>query len=160
MRVVVPYVKLYAETRDALVEDGVLADYVSMAGDGTAYHGLLESLWADGDGFIIVEQDIVVRPGVIAELEACQRDWCGFTYALSSGYGAYLGCTKFSRRLLQDHPGVFSAIAALPFDGTPRRYWGRLDTRLKQVLEDNEGQRMHIHEPPVLHLNPVQQLPA
>ncbi len=159
MRVVVPFVTLYPETKAALTEAGVTAEYINVSGDQTAYHTLLESLWREGHGFMVVEQDIVVRPTTVSELEACPEPWCGFAYALSMGYGAYLGCTRFSDRLVAEHPGVFEAINSLRPDGTPPRYWGRLDTRLKQVLEDNEQQTMHVHWPPVRHLNPSQQIP-
>ncbi len=158
-RVVVPYARLYPETKAALEAAGVAAEYVNVAGDPTAYHGLVERLWADGTGWVNVEQDIVVRPGVVEELWACERDWCGFAYGIHMGYGAYLGCTKFSARLCREHPGVVAALDQLPHDGTPRRYWGRLDTRLLQVLEQHEGLRIHTHWPAVGHLNPEQQVP-
>jgi len=154
MRVVVPYAKLYPETREALEADGVEAEYVDVGRDPTAYHWLLEQLWGKSHGFIVVEQDIVVRPGCVAELESCPEPWCGFAYSIGTTYGSFLGFVKFSDDLVAHHPGVFLGIASLRDDGTPRRYWGRLDTRLKQVLEDREGQRMHIHWPAVDHLNP------
>jgi hypothetical protein len=155
VQVVVPYAHLCPETRAALEADDITAYYAYVGADKTAYHSLLEFLWGQGKGFIVVEHDIVVRPGCVAELEACPHDWCGFSYSLSTGYGAYLGFTKFSDALVSGRPAVFRSIAALRPDGTERRYWGRLDTRLKQVLEDREGQTMHVHWPAVVHLNPT-----
>jgi hypothetical protein len=153
VRVVVPYAVLAPETRAALEADGVVAEYVFVGADPTAYHGLVERLWSEGDGFLIVEQDIVVRPGSVAELADCPEPWCGFAYSIGTSYGSYLGCARFGRDLVLGHPGVFAAVANLRDDGTPRRYWGRLDTRMKAVLEDHEGQRMHVHWPALDHLN-------
>lgn len=156
MRVVVPYATLYPETKVALESDGYLPEYRYTGATQSAYHETLAELWRAGEAFTVVEQDIVVWPGALAVLEACPEPWCGFAYELSTGYGAYLGCTRFSQALLREHVGVFEGVDHLRPDGTPPRYWGRLDTRLKQVLE-TEGLRMHIHWPVVGHLNPSQQ---
>jgi hypothetical protein len=160
MRLIVPYAALRPETRAALEADGREAEYVHVGGSPEAYHGLLESVWREGRGFILVEQDIVVWPGALAALEACPEPRCGMAYSLSTGYGSWLGCARFSDRLVADNPGVFQAIDALPFDGTPRRYWGRLDTRLDTVLAQQVGAPMHVHWPAVGHLNPAQQAPV
>jgi hypothetical protein len=151
---VVPFAALWPETRAALEADGRQAEYVHVGHSQTAYHELLLSLWREGRGFAIVEQDIVVFPGALAEMEACPEPWCGRAYNLGTHLGSYLGCAKFSDTLVRDCPSVIDAIDRLPPDGTPRRYWGRLDSRLKQVLEDQLGLRQHIHWPAVEHLNP------
>jgi len=160
VRVVVPYATLYPETKAALEADGQTPEYVSVAGDPTAYYQLLARLWEEGRGFTIVEQDIVPRPGCIAELEACPEPWCGFVYPISTGFITGLGLTRFSDDLVRDHPAVVTTIDTLPrTDPSDRRYWGRLDTRLAQVLMDHERLTVHRHTPPVRHLNPVQPLP-
>jgi hypothetical protein len=158
VRVIVPYARLYPETKAALEADGWTPEYVRVGHDPTAYHTLVEGAWRQGETFAIIEQDIVPWPGSLTDLRDCPQPWCGFAYSLSTGYGAYLGCTRFDGAMLRERSGVFDAIANLPPDGTPRRYWGRLDTRLKQVLEDG-GLRMHVHWPAVGHLNPDQQPP-
>jgi hypothetical protein len=150
----VPYATLFPEVQEALEADGRTAEYVHVGGTPEAYFELLAGLWAEGKGFVIVEQDIVPWPGAIAEMEACPEPWCGRPYNLGTHLGAYLGCTKFSDSLVAGAPGVIAAIDHLAFDGTPRRYWGRLDTRLKQVLEDQLGLTHHWHWPAVEHLNP------
>ena len=149
----VPYVTLYPETRAALEADGIAAEYVDVSGSPSAYHDALEAVWRGGVGFTVVEQDIVVWPGALKALWACEWDWCGYAYSIGTHYGSYLGCVRFSDELVAGFPGAFDAIAVLPPDGTPRRYWGRLDTRLKSVLE-TAGHEMHVHWPLVGHLNP------
>lgn len=166
MRVVVPYARnvgngapgLYPAVRAALEADGVTAEYIDVSGSRTAYHELFLRLWAEGSGFVNVEHDIVVRSGALSELWACAEPWCGFVYALSVGYDAYLGCAKFSDELVAGHPTVVAEIDQLPQLGMARE-WGRLDTRLKQVLEDHYGLRIHKHWPPLEHLNPTQRIP-
>lgn len=152
---IVPFANLYPETKHALESDGIVAEYLATRGP-TDYHDVLKRAWLAATGFIVVEQDIVPWPGAIAALEACPCEWGGYAYQLSTGYGAWLGCTKFSEALTRDHPAVFGAMEAMPEFGTPRRYWGRLDTRLTAALEAG-GQRMHVHWPAVDHLNPAQQ---
>jgi len=159
VKVVVPYATLFPETKAALEADGVTAEYVDVGGSPTAYHELLLRVWFEGQGFTIVEQDIVPRPGCIAELEACPEPWCGFSYGISGGFIVALGLTRFSDALVRDHPTVMEALDSLPWDGTPRRYWGRLDTRIAQQLMDHERLKVHRHLPSVRHLNPSQQLP-
>ena len=159
MLVLVAYATLYPETKAALDLDGIAAEYVYVGQGPEAYHDLLERTWAKGQGFVNVEQDIVVYPGAIAALIACPEPWCGAAYSISTGWGSWLGCVRFSDDLVAGNPGVFTAISNLPFDGTPRRYWGRLDTRLKRVLEDQYRLTMHIHWPSVGHRNPAQQPP-
>lgn len=159
MRVVVPFVELYPGVVEALTADGVEGELLDCRGGPEAYYGHLERLWAEGTGFIVVEQDIVVNPGNVAELAACPEGWCGFVYGISTGYITGLGFTKFGTDLTRDHPEAITRLDRLPPNGTPPRYWGRLDTQIAQSLMDHEGQTVHRHLPPVRHLNPVQQLP-
>ena len=155
MRVVVPYVSLWPETKAALDATGRTIEYVNLGRDNmTAYGDLLANVWHEGRGFLVVEQDIVPFPGAMDELEACPEPWCGRPYWIGTQFDAYLGFTKFSDALVREQPGVTDAIDQLPFDGTPKRYWGRLDTRLSQVLRDNYGLHIHKHYPCVEHLNP------
>jgi hypothetical protein len=155
MRTVVPYVTLWPETQAALEADGRQAEYVFVGGSATAYFELLQALWQEGQGFVVVEQDIVPGLGAIAEMESCPEPWCGRPYNMGGSIEPALGCTRFSDALVHDAPGVIEAITRLPFDGiTDRRHWGRLDSRLKQVLEDQLGLKHHWHWPAVEHLNP------
>lgn len=154
LRVVVPYATLWPETKAALEADHREAEYHYVGGSPIAYHDLMLELWHSGQGFTVVEQDVVVYPGAIAELEACSNPWCGKSYWIGSSFDCYLGCTRFSTALVQANPGVMDALDGLRDDGTPRRYWGRLDTRLGQVLNDQVGIAICKHWPAVEHLNP------
>lgn len=155
MRVLCGWTDLQPETRAALDSSGYPVEYVDCRGDQSRYHGALEAAWRVGGDLAVVEHDIVPWPGALAELEACWRSWCAFPYELSVGYGSWLGCARFSASLLDAVPDAPAAVDRLRDDGTPRRYWARLDTRLAQVLEAN-GHRQHQHWPAVGHLNPAQ----
>ena len=158
MRVVVPWAKEFPEVRAALEADGIEAEYFYVGGSPTAYHELFLELWHSGQGWINVEQDIIPYPGAIADLEQCSCKWGGKPYWLGSVFGAYLGLTKFSDELVRDNPGVMDALDTLRDDGTPRRYFGRLDSRLGQVLNDQVGIAIETHWPAVVHLNPDKQM--
>jgi len=154
MRVIVPYKTLWHETRAALEADGRQAEYFDVGHTPTAYHELMLAVWAEGKGFTVVEQDIVPYVGAIAELEACPEPWDGKPYWIGGTFDCYLGCTRFSDALVHDNPGLMESLDRLPDDGTPRRYWGRVDTRLAQVLRDQYGLHIHAHWPAVEHMNP------
>lgn len=168
MRVIVPFAVnqrngtggLQEATRRALEGDGIDAEYIDVSGSQTAYHELLLRLWADGQGFVNIEHDIVVRPGLVAEFVACPEPWCGSPYSIGTSLGSYLGCVRFSDAMVQGYPDAVRAIDRLPWDGTERRYWGRLDTRLIQVLTDQYHLVQHLHWPAVEHLNPTKTPPT
>ena len=123
-----------------------------MSGSETAYHELVARTWAEGHGFTIVEQDIAPYPGALGAMWACPEPWCVTPYRCNGQYEGYLGCVRFSDALVQSQPDAIEAIDRLKYDGTPRRYWGRLDTRLQQVLE-SRGYAKHRHWPSVTHLH-------
>ncbi len=156
MKVVVPYATLYPETRAALEADGIEARYAFVGGSPEAYYWLVRELWESGKGWVNCEQDIVPWRGAVRALTECPEGWCSCPYELSTGLGAWLGFTKFEGSFTRDRLGAVAATDVLPPDGTPKRYWGRLDTRLVQVLE-REGLKPHLHYPLVGHLNPAQQ---
>ena len=161
MRVIVPFAAdpahdvrgLWPETVAALEAAGIVADYIDVSSSPTAYQSLLATVWQAGSAFCIVEMDIVVYPDAIEAMERCPSPWCVTAYNVGSEYAGYLGCVKFGDALVADQPDVFTEINRLPDDGTPRGYWGRLDTRLERVLRER-GYTKHTHWPAVGHLNP------
>ena len=158
MRLLVPFATLRDETRAALEADGRKAEYVRVGPDTPeAYFELLRSIWAEGREFTVIEHDIVVYPGALAELEACSNPWCGKPYMLSTGVAGHcLGCTRFSEELVRAEPDAIEATAQLRHDdATGRRHYGRLDSRLREVLE-GRGYTFCTHWPAVEHLNPAQ----
>ena len=145
------------ETRAALTADGRDPEYVRVGpGTDSAYFELLRAVWAKGESFIVVEHDLVPYPGAIAELEECDQPWCGKPYSLSTGVaGSCLGCTRFSAELLRAEPDAIEKTVILRQDVTARFHWSRLDSRLREVLEER-GYFFHSHWPAIDHLNPNQ----
>jgi hypothetical protein len=131
------------------------AEFRDVGRDREAYFRLLRELWADGQPFMLVEQDNVPPKGAVASLETCHEPWCGCVYE----YGAQprvpgdLGCTRFSGALLQTHPTLIDESSrekhVLDYNKTSRDYrW--LFHRLKKVLFDH-GFRFHTHTPEAAH---------
>jgi len=152
VRVVVPCTDLRPETAAALARAGVPYGIVRMDGDD-AYWRLLASLWAAGETFAVVEQDIVIGPGTLQALEACPGGWCAFGYPYLSAQAYYgLGCTKFAAPLLARVPGAMERVAVMYDEGHPPKHWCRLDAWLTQVLTAS-GEKRCEHTPPAGHLH-------
>ena len=133
----------------ALRQDGVEAQMHFLDRD-EAYYNLLTDLWAK-DGFTIVEHDIVVWPGAIQQLQDCPEPWCVFPYYSSVGWIIDgLGCTKFSRELVQGHPDVLKP--PFPVCCAHTKYWCGLDRLLAHSLV-SQGIQPHVHSPAVVNLN-------
>jgi hypothetical protein len=122
-----------------------------------AYADLLVELWAEGadSGFAIVEQDIQVHAGVLPAWGRCRHRWCGFGYIV--GYqdfqpGVYLGCTRFSDRVVRDHPDVMVEACSIDNDGLAAKDWRRMDVRVDKVLR-SWGERPVMHSGQVRHLH-------
>lgn len=156
MRLIVPYApgKLRWETIEALQTAGLEPEYRLCEGNH-GYWELLDSLWGRcGDDLVIVEQDIVVNPGSVAELVACPEHWCAFPYQYAGrGLTAGLGCVKFSRRIQDRGDNIMQRVGDMPGDRThPRKHWCRLDIQIAQEVGAWHVSR-HIHQPPVGHLS-------
>jgi hypothetical protein len=146
----------------ALNAAGVPYGVYDVSGADDAYWTLLAALWEQGDGFIVVEHDVVVRPESIWELIGCDRPWCACPYPYLGGRGTIigLGCTKFSGELLAAVPDALlragEMVDQLPGADQgrdhPRRHWCRLDSRIQRALVDS-GYHVHFDHTEVGHLN-------
>jgi hypothetical protein len=110
-----------------------------MAGDRD-YSRLLTDLWREGEGFTIVEHDVVPFPGAISALEACEEPWCvhWFPFAPNAIRPA-LGLVHFST-------GLINSIR-LGWDCD----WWHLDGQVYPMLHLCAGDP-HRHHPDVAHL--------
>lgn len=118
----------------------------------TGYHEMLAEMWGEKETTIIVEHDIVILPGVIESLLACEHDWCGNPYFVASHVQACLGCTKFSSRLMLKHPNVMHDAGEID-SSAPKKDWHRVDTRIDEVLRQRLKYTMHVHDVQVGHIN-------
>lgn len=132
----------------ALVIEGYEVTEVLME-DPQHYGRLVAGWWRIGNGFVLVEDDIVPWPGAIKELLECDRDWCGYEfprtapqYEPRAGWCLGLGCVRFSHKLVRRYN-----MAAL--DGSQR--WDEVDGAVIGTLQ-TAGETCHCHTPPVAHL--------
>jgi hypothetical protein len=156
MRVVVPVVpesRHVAVVTAALAAAGVPYGVETVEGpDG--YWKLLAGLWEGGDGFVVVEHDIVVGLETVWELIGCEHSWCAAPYPYMGGKGTIigLGCTKFSGEIIAAVPDALERAGEMT-DSHPAKHWCRLDSRIQRALVDS-GYHVHFEHAPVEHLNP------
>ena len=135
MKLVIPYVEgqLAPETRQ--LGEHLSAEFVDLTGDEFGYWRLFKRLWAEGQSFINVEQDILPTVERLEGIWACPEEWCVCSYpytmpgSRSLSYISGLGCVKFSGHLLRATEGLYLDGGALanPVRWTEDR---KIDNRL------------------------------
>lgn len=150
MRVLVPVLELDSVAHRALEAEGIAHEEYVCEGD-VGYSELVVDLWADGQGFILVEHDVAPWGGALAELWDCPADWCMFRYfKYGGGLTRGLGCAKFSDRLVSGHPDL-----SITWRNTS---WRILDGTVGAAValtlrgEDPDRHPLCIHGPPVAHV--------
>jgi hypothetical protein len=121
MRVVVPFRQgmLFGRTYDAAREWGSV-EFVELRNPDEppschpTYLELVQQLWRDGEGFLILEHDVVPREGDLQGLVECPRYWCGFHYSFSGGYGNF-GCSKIGQELIRATRDFYEPGARMGF---------------------------------------------
>jgi hypothetical protein len=106
-----------------------------------AYARLFRSLWQEERPFVLVEHDILPWPGALQQIWECEHPWCGFRYYIFGELRSALGCVKFDPVRLGECP--------LPDELIP---WSKIDMKVIRSLSER-GERGHLHEPAVGHLN-------
>ncbi len=155
MRVVVPAVDTsphLGAVCDSLV--GVAHEVHIVHGD-TGYWRLMADLWKRAEGVILVEHDVLADRAAIDDLITCPADWCAASYNYGNGYISGLGCTKFSKALMERVPDALLRAGERSDSLHPKKHWCRLDASLHRVLVDSgvtmcfaAHQRRHL-----VHLN-------
>jgi hypothetical protein len=114
--------------------------------DDEAYFRLLAEHWRQPGNLVVVEQDILPRPGVVEQLAYCRYAWCCSAYAVAQGsmLNVGLGLASFSARMKRHWPGLMDRVGYIDDDGAPVKTWRRLDTRVSRVLHEL-GYRPHVH---------------
>lgn len=150
MLVLYPYTERRPEALSALT--GPVAA-VDVSGAADAYWRLLARHWKAGRGFVVVEHDVVVPAGLVAEMGACDQWWCTAPvprHHPGAPLTASLGCARFSTRLLADEADLM--IAAGRFSvGMPPKHWVHLDIAVADTL-DRRGYEPHVHPGDIIHL--------
>lgn len=130
LRVVVGYTPhhLARRTVEAIVAQAPHAEFVDVSERPDSYYELFARLWADAQDFMLVEHDVVIRPGTVAALDACPEPWCSCAIAAEverrrGEHEAYFQCNRWRREVMLERPDVTDVPMA-------RRHWGTLDAFL------------------------------
>lgn len=154
LSVVVPHVvgMLHARTGVWAVEHG--ARLVQLDGDD-GYWRLLADEWHRPGDLVVVEQDIVPAPGVVADMLACPALWCTSPYRGHRGqrHADALGCARFSAALKRTVPDLVARVGEVVDPDAPARHWCVLDVRLAALLraaghephEHAESEHLHVY---------------
>lgn len=152
MRVICPFTNIRPETRESLDASGYAWEAIDVSGADEAYWEALSDLWEYQETFAVVEHDIVLREGVLAELEACSGLWCTCPYPYQNGMRAGLGCVRFDRELITGYPRLMEDVATFHNTLHPHKHWCTLDAWMELKLT-GRGYTKCLHDP-VGHLNP------
>ena len=123
----------------ALTAEGISYTRCVCEGD-SGYAERLAEIWARGEGFILLENDIIPWPGCIDLLRACPQPWCTHAYP-SPVLMMSIGITKLSTDAVRSTPRLPSVWAG--------EHWGLLDTKVIPALHAHFP--LHGHWPPVAH---------
>lgn len=145
-RICVPHTKdgLKRQTEKAAVDSGLGVQFVEMVKENS-YWVTMAALWDQRETVITLEQDIVPVRGQMQELLDCPEPWCAYAYEYPPfGLYAGMGCTKFSKELMERFPDALIETGKWSDSKHPPMHWCRVDGWLKQYLTDH-GAEQHVH---------------
>jgi hypothetical protein len=143
LRLVCPHTTVTPETRAAL--EGLDVEYINVGADDEAYWRLLSELWADQEDFCVVEQDVVAPPGFLYSFDACDHEWCAYSYRYKT-WDEYvgLGCVRFRSSLMVSEPDLLVEVGNMVIGSHPRKHWCTLDSGIQRWLGRYQ-RRAHVH---------------
>jgi hypothetical protein len=146
------------ETLAALEAFGGPYEAIDVTQDDEAYFHLLSELWAAGETFAVVEQDIVIGSDTLASFDRCPQPWCCAPYPylgnLTSGYHG-LGCVRFRAELIRATPDLFDWVEKQFNDKHEPRHWCTLDAWVHKVMAARYSRRPCGRHEKVGHLDPT-----
>ncbi len=142
-RVIVPAVEADCPAHRALSTEGI-EHLTWLVAEDTDYGKIVNHLWKQGEGFTIIEHDVVPWPGAVDGLERCTEPWCVHWFPLApNAIRPAMGCVRFSTGLVQAHPDLC--------DEWEGALWNELDGKVYPTIIDAVG-HPHRHRPDVAHL--------
>jgi hypothetical protein len=141
------------------------ARFADVSGSDTAYYELLKELWASGETFTVIEQDLLPDDELLEEVSNCAAPWCAMAYVYDSStpngqrvLDLSWGLPgKYSRDLIRRHPDALDELAsaeAAAWNG-PRfhpQHWTRVGAGLSDHVLLRRGEQPHFHLRPARHL--------
>lgn len=153
MRVVCPITKVNPGVVTAFAYTRHPIEFVDVSGSADSYWELLNELWTSGEGFAIVEQDIVVNSLTFEEFYNCPNGWCVAPYPYLNSQTYYgLGCASFRGSFTKLHPFVMDDVAKFCYPGHHEKHWCTLDAALQRTLGRLQLHPCRAHSP-VGHLH-------
>lgn len=119
-RFYVPFTEINQQVVDSAPADAI---WVDVSAHKDAYWEALRDIWDRGETFAIIEHDVLFRPDVAEQFEACPEPWCSFGYdnichiECQEAWANQLGLTRFRAELIAACP---DALSSIPED---RRNW-------------------------------------
>jgi hypothetical protein len=152
MKIVLAYVPpMSAKVVIALNKTGREFERVNVSKSDEHYWRLFDKLWKAGEEFVNIEQDIVVSPTILDELENCPAEWCSVAYPYLNGQYPGLGCVRFRAALLQRRPNAVIEAGEWSNAAHKPKHWCAVDHSLTLAL-NRAGETKHVHYEGVDHL--------
>lgn len=152
--ILVPFSEGMLNPKTAAWAEASGARTVDVGGSDDAYWRMLADAWTGDEDLVVVEQDIVPAPGVVAAMTSCQAMRCSSPYLIGGKLlvDHCLGCARFSIGLQRAVPDAVERAGEPLWETEPRRSWWTLDFRLDHVLRSaghvphRHARSVHLHD--------------
>jgi hypothetical protein len=150
-KIICPYTKEFINPATKAIVEKAGGKFVEMT-DWDSYWKLFCDLWEKGEGFVLIEHDVVPAKNALQELANCKHDWC--SCPLPTGGSSALGCCKVSTEAIKATPKLW--------DDMPLRHWmycdNWLNERLQQLYTIHDHQRILEHTTTPKNIKPQSSL--
>jgi hypothetical protein len=151
LKVVVPFVQIAPGVREALAATGHEWEELYVGDSDESYFNLLSGLWTGGEGFIVIEHDVIVRPDTLDELVNCECSWGCFPVPYLGGAYAGMACVKFAGWLTQQYPDAMQQVGTMSNADHLPKHFCTIDSWLQMRVLPGFGLRRHEHGPVLGH---------
>lgn len=142
-----PYTYRYGPTWDAIEASGWPWHPVHIdSRDG--YLEFFEQRWAEGEGFAVVEHDVIAGRRHLQQLEDCPAAWCSFNEY--DGGPPTLSLARFRAEFITDWPFVWDDLRDAHRVSVFQPLWSKLDS----WLTDRCGQPCLHDKPHIVNVRP------
>ena len=153
VRVFCCYTTLNPKTEQAILSYAPETEFVNTTGD-YGYFDFFKEQWNGESDIVIIEQDIEIGKDTIPSFRDCPELWCVFSYQGSPRMGHLsrsLGCTRFSAKVQQRIPNLFSSNLVRRYIPCPigeyRVFWQNIDRFIWTAFsyEMGDDAPSHVH---------------
>lgn len=154
MNVLCCYTQFHPAAEKSIRAHAPQAVLVDVTGDDHAYWRQIRARWTGQQDLVLIEQDIEIPEGGVAELAGCDRDWCCYAYTIFRNRQRLrhgLGFTKFSAAAQKKiSPRQIAETFALCKGCKGNGCWHHLDGAITGLLRA-EGMSPHVHGDVIHH---------